>query len=418
MIRVLSKSAEKEIFLVPFRYNACTLDGDIVHGLLKARTLEEAKNKLHQQDLLIISLKPQRDRTGLVQKLLAQLLSNNTKLRLLNRFVRQLSTLSHVGLPFLTCLQIMAEEAKHSIYKNAFLRLKHDVASGKSLSNALSNQRHLFPPLLVQITAVAEATGNLEKVYDKLGDTYEHELELRRKIASAATYPMLVLLLSFIGVIFVSKVALPQLEELLAYSDVPLPLPTKILLSLAQPGAWQFFLFLFGVLIVLALIFVLTPLGTSIRDCILLRIPVLGPLVLRFHLARVCHILSLCLSCGIPLLNALNIAEQAALNKTLVAKIKSLKAGTQVGLSLTSQLRTMKTAPNFLIQMVRIGEETGSMPEMLQHAGNILDKDIRHALNMTVTWLEPLLIILTGLVVAFVVLGIVMPLLTLMNSLG
>lgn len=352
------------------------------------------------------------------KKLLAKSLTSNTRIKFLSRFVRQLSALSRVGLPFLTSLQIMADETRHPIYREAFTKLRHDIALGESLTNAISKQGHLFPPLLVQMTVVAEAAGSLVEVYDNLGDTYDRELELRRKVAGAAAYPALVLLLALLGAIVVSKFALPQLEELLAYSTVPLPMPTRILLYVGQPGPWYRLSFLFGFLVLALFIFLLTPIASGIRDLILLRVPWVGSLVLRFHLARTCHVLSLCLSSGIPLLAALDIAGQASLSKSLATGIQRLKAGAQVGLGLTNQLRTMKAAPNFLVQMVRVGEETGRMPEMLQQAGDILDKDLWHALEMAVTWLEPLLILVAGFFVAFAVFGILMPLLALIDSLG
>ncbi len=401
-----------------FIYDACTPDGNKVHGKLRAKSLEEAQGQLHQQGLLVISLKACRSRARLLERLLLSLVSTGSKLQFLSRFVRQLSNLSRVGLPFLTCLQIITDETKQPLYKRALTELGHDVAQGKSLAKAISKQDHLFPPLLVQMTAAAEAAGKLEEVYDQLADTYQQELELRRKIAAVAAYPVLVLSLALVGAVVVSRLAVPHLEELLAYSGASLPLLTKMLLLLGQPSTWHVLLVLIGVLIVLSLILWLTPSGTRIRNLMLLRTPVLGSLILRFHLARTCHVLSLCLGCGIPLLTALSIAEQAALIQTLSDEIKQLRAGSQLGLSLTSQLRTIKAVPSFLVQMVRVGEETGCMPEMLQQVGNILGNDVRHSLTILVAWLEPLLIVTAGVVVAVAVLGILLPLLTLVDALG
>lgn len=401
-----------------FTYDACTPEGNIVSGQLIAKSVEEAQKQLHHQGLFVLSLRTHRRNISLIRKLLARMLPYNSRIRFLSRFVRQISALGRAGLPFITSIQIIADETKHPIYKQAFTKLGQDVALGKPLADAISRQGHLFPPLLIQMTAAAEATGNLEEVYSRLGDNYERELEFRRKIVGAAVYPVLVLLLALFGAIGVSKIVLPQVEELLAYSNAPLPMATRIILFLGQPVVWHQISLTFGLLLLLAFVFFLTPFGAAVQDSLQLRIPIIGPLILHFHLARTCHCLSLCLDCGIHLLAALDIAEDAALNRNIQGEIKKMKAGTRIGLGLTSQLRALKVIPRFLVQMVRVGEETGSLPEMLGQAADILDKDVHHALDMTITWLEPMLIIVAGVVVGFVVFGLMMPLLTLVDSIS
>ena len=336
----------------------------------------------------------------------------------MSRFVHQLSTLICAGLPFLTCLQIMADEASHPLYQEALTQLKCNVAAGDSLATALAKENHLFPQLVVQMTAAAEAAGKLEDVYGKLGILYERELAVKRKITAVAAYPVFVLVLATIGAIGVSQIVLPQVRELMAYSSVPWSLPTKILLHLGQRHTWYALIIVLSSLILLILVLMRTPLGPKICDYLRLHLPLIGPLTLRYHWSRICYCLGLSLDCGISLLAALDITEQAALSHSLAAGIRQIKAGTQIGLSLTYQLRTMKSVPKFLVALVRVGEETGRLAEILQQSAMILDKELEHALDMAVTWLEPLLIVIAGGFVGFIILGLIMPLFTLVDSLG
>ncbi|NLG85607.1 MAG: type II secretion system F family protein [Firmicutes bacterium] len=401
-----------------FTYSASSRDGNIVQGTLVAKSLAQAQDQLHQQGLFIIALAVSPDQTKIRFKLLARFLTQNSKIRFLIRFVHQLSTLSYAGLPFLTCIQIMADEENHPLYRETLTQLKHDVASGDSLATALAKHEYLFPQLVVQMTTTAEAAGKLEEIYSKLGNLYKHELAIRRKITATIFYPLLVLTLAIVGGIAISKIVLPQVEDLVAYSSTSWPLPTKILLYLGQPRGWYVLIITLSFLIPLVLILMYTSLGSKVLDYLKFHLPVLGPITLRYHWSRVCYCLGLSLDCGIPLLIALDIAEQAALSRSLAAAIRQIKAGTQAGLNLSYQLRTIKSVPLFLIPLVHVGEETAQLAIMLQRAAVILYKELEHSLDMVVTWLEPLLIVIAGGIVGFIIMGLMMPLFTLVDSLG
>jgi len=403
---------------VQFTFDACTLDGKSVHGRLRAKTFKEAQAQLHRQGLLIISLRRTcKNRIYLFRHLLLILTSRRSKLEFYSRFTQQLADLNRVGLPFLTCLQIIEDETKQPLYKMALKELRYDIAQGRSLAEAISNQNYLFPPLLIHMTAVAEAAGKLEKVYTALADAYQQELKFRRKTNTAIIYPLFVLALSFAGAFALGKIALPQVEELLAYLEAEIPTSTKILLLVGRLQPWHVLLILLSFMM---LIFVLrfTSFGTKISISFLLRTPLLGPLILRYHLARTCHILALCLNCGLAFLPSLTLTKRTALIEPLSDVIEQLEKGSRLGLTLASQLRTIKAVPNLLVQMVKIGETTGRLPEMLYQAGNILDSNVRHTLEMAITWLEPLLIIAAGAIIIAMVSGILFPLLALVDNLS
>lgn len=401
-----------------FMFKASTLNGSMIHGRLEARSVQEARGKLHDQGLLIIHLKECKGKTLWFDRAILALVGKRSKLLFQQRLVSQLSSLSRAGLPLTTCLQISIEETKQPFYKRALMGLKQGIEEGKSLAQAISEQNHLFPPLLVKMTAAAEEVGKLADVYDQLADTYQGELELRRKVSAAAIYPLFVLILALTGTVVISKFALPQIKDLLLYLEADPPLTTMILLSLGQHQTWFVFCLVMSIATVLFLLLWLTPGGARIRYFLLLRIPLLGPLVLRFRLAQTCIILGLCLGCGTPLLTALSIAGETATIEPIVTAIEQLKSGSELGLSLTSQLRTIKGVPSLLLQMVRVGEATGNMPNMLYQTGTTLSNDVRHSLTVAVTWVEPFLIIVAGAVVAITVSGIMLPLLAVIDVLG
>ncbi|MGI6129856.1 MAG: type II secretion system F family protein [bacterium] len=401
-----------------FVYEACTKSGNVVHGTLNAQSKTAAADKLHQQGLFIISLKADGSKTKISHKILALTLTSRMKLRFLSRFAQQLSMLSRAGLPFLTCMEIIADEANHPLYRKSLIQLKHDVALGESFADSLAKQSFLFPQLLIQMTASAEATGKLEEVYSQIGSLYEKELEIKTKIVDAAAYPLFVLALAFVGILGISKLVLPQWEQLLAYSNAPWPLPTKLLLTVGQPWVWLLISTAMVIFGLLALILTHTPLGGRTYDYVILQFPILGNLLVRYHWARISYCIGLCLECGIPLLLALDIAEQASLNRSLAADLREIKTGVQVGTSLTYQLRTIKSIPKLLVPLVRVGEETGRLAQVFQRAAEMLNKDLGSTLDKVIKWLGPSLIVITGLVIGFIILGLMMPLFTLVDYLG
>jgi type IV pilus assembly protein PilC len=266
------------------------------------------------------------------------------------------------------------------------------------------------------MTEAAEATGNLDKVFSRLAANYEREVRLREKLWSAAAYPLFVLCLAAVVSVLMVRLVLPQFLSLLGDIQVALPVPTRLLLALGRPREQLWLVLVIGVLAAANYILLRTHRGARFRDRQVLKLPLIGSVVARAHLARFCHSLSLCLRSGIPLISALDLVKQTALNRVFVDELERVQAGIQRGAGLAELLASSRAFPKLLVQMVRVGEEAGNLEEMLEQVAEFYERELDYSLAMLSAVAEPALILLVGGIVGFIVLSIMLPLLSVMGT--
>ncbi|BCV25058.1 type II secretion system F family protein [Gelria sp. Kuro-4] len=393
------------------RYQACTATGKLVQGDLAVETVAEAVTELHNQGLFVVNIEAVR-KTRQRTPARWHPARRGVPLKTLVVFLRQFSSLFRAGLPLLACLNLLAREAASPVLRDACRSLRQEIARGRSLSQALKSQGRLFPPLLVHMTEAAEATGNLDEVYDRLAANYEREARLREKLGSAAAYPVFVLCLAVAVSLLMVRLVLPQFLSLLGDVQAALPAPTRLLLALGEPRRQLRLLLAGGILTALASILLATRRGSRWRDGRVLKLPLIGPLLLRAHLARFCRSLSLALRSGIPLVAALDLVKRTALNHVFVSELERIQAGIQRGGTLADLFAQSRIFPGPLVQMVRVGEEAGNLEEMLAEVGAFYERELDHYLAVLTAVAEPALILFVGGIVGFIVLALMLPLLS------
>jgi type IV pilus assembly protein PilC len=400
---------------VRVRYQAYTAAGELVQGNLAVETVREAVTQLHNQGLFIVNIEegPMPARLGSATWRSSR---RSVPLKGLAIFLRQFSSLFSAGLPLLSCLTILEQESTYPALRDACRSLREEITRGRSLSQALRSQGRLFPPLLIYMTEAAEATGNLDKVFSRLAANYEREVRLREKLWSAAAYPLFVLCLAAVVSVLMVRLVLPQFLSLLGDIQVALPVPTRLLLALGRPREQLWLVLVIGVLAAANYILLRTHRGARFRDRQVLKLPLIGSVVARAHLARFCHSLSLCLRSGIPLISALDLVKQTALNRVFVDELERVQAGIQRGAGLAELLASSRAFPKLLVQMVRVGEEAGNLEEMLEQVAEFYERELDYSLAMLSAVAEPALILLVGGIVGFIVLSIMLPLLSVMGT--
>lgn len=264
--------------------------------------------RLQEEDLVVVSVKEKKV-TFDINKFLTSL--QRVSLRDLVIFTRQFATMLRSGVAMVRALSILSQETKNPRLKLAVEDIRKEVESGTALSQALAKHRDIFPRLYISLVRVGETGGILDTMFDRLAAYYEKNEEIARKIRSASAYPMAIIIMAIVMVIFLLTYVLPTFLNLLISFEAPLPLPTKIVMSLSNVFR-DYWYVVFSVVIVLYLLFKMVtskPKGKELWDKFILKIPVIGRLNVLMVVSRLCHTLSILLSGGIPIVVALEVLK-------------------------------------------------------------------------------------------------------------
>lgn len=327
----------------------------------------------------------------------------------LMHFSRQLAVFIKAGIPILDALEAIHEEMGNKLFRSIVEDVIENLRSGSTFAEACSQHSSAFPNYYLGILRSAELTGRLDIVLNQLSDYIERDLEARRKVTSALTYPLVIAALAVVVVIILVTVVLPKFEVFFKSLNTELPLPTRILLSVS---AWlsNNWIFLVGgmlAFVVLAFLYLKTEGGRLTRDRLLLRTPVLGDLIQHVVLERFCRILSSMMSAGVALPEALRVTADATSNRVYQAGLAEAREAMIRGEGLASPLIATGLFPPSAKQMFRVGENTGTLDEQLQTAAIYFERELDYKIKRFTNLFEPAVIIAMGLVVGFVAVALV-----------
>ena len=399
-----------------FTYRARSNRGDQIRGTIVSSDEYQAVSALRAQGYLVTEIK----RKGQDFRLPTPGLGAGLTSKELALFCRQLATMLLAGLTLVKALEILEKQHLSKNMREAVAIIKEELISGWQLSETMEKQPQLFPAALVHMVAAGETGGVLAEVLARMAQYYEKEHNLRERARGALSYPALVTLLTLGAVVFLVSYVLPTFAHLFASSGLALPWPTRLLLSVSGfiAGHWQWlgggsFLLLLG-----ALLYLRTEEGSSRRDRLLLALPVIGPLLQGIALSRFSRTLGTLLSGGVPLLPALEVVKNTADNRALNRALGQVQAGIREGAELAALLKDYSLFPEMMIQMVKVGEETGELPAMLIRIADYYEWEIDASLKRFSSLLEPVLTVAVAGLVGFVVISIMLPLLDLVLIVG
>jgi len=396
-----------------YKYTAKNEHGETIKGKVEAKNTNQAANALISRSLLVINIKPIAEGSfGYLQSKLMGVKDDD-----LVNFTRQLSTMIGAGLPLATSLVILQEQAKPAMAA-VVIKILKDVESGKSFAEALKEHPEVFSRVYIQLVRAGEIGGVLDSVLDRLALTLEKQKDFAAKTKGAMIYPIIVLfamlIVGFIMMVFV----LPQLTEMYRDFGADLPLPTRILMGVSGLMA-KYWWAMFIVGIVFFLLFrtwVKTESGEHSFDKFLNKIPIYGVLRTKIILTEFARTLSLLLSAGVSLLEALDIVGNALESVTYRDAVKEAKKEIERGLSLSAAIEIKEVFPSLLPQMIQVGEETGRIDEILFKLSEYYEKESEYAVKNLTTAIEPLIMIVLGAGVGFMVISIMMPIYSLSSQ--
>ena len=326
-------------------------------------------------------------------------------------FTRQFASLVRSSVPLLRALQILEDQARHPSLRHVLHAAAEEVRQGQTLSSALAKFPVVFHPLYVNLVRSGELSGTLDTILERLAQQLEQDEQMRAKVRMAFTYPIFVGVVGIGTVIFLMTFVMPRLSRLLSGLGHRLPLPTKILLAVsAWMSHWWFWAAAGGVLAVGILLWRgLGERGRWLCDRLLLRLPILGPLIQQIELARFARSFGLQITQGISILQAIDVAIQVVGHRVVRAQLARLPEGLRQGETLSSGLKQLPAASPFLIHTVAVGEESGKVGEALTEVAAYYERETERLLQAMATLLEPLLILGVGLVVGFIVMAVLLP---------
>lgn len=385
-------------------------------GVITADDEATAIRRLQEEGLVIVSLREKRV-TFDINKFLISL--RRITLRDLVIFTRQFATMLRAGVALVRALSILSEETRNPRFKLAIEDIRREVESGTALSQALGKHRDIFPRLYISLVRVGETGGILDVMFDRLAVYYEKNEEITRKIKSASAYPVAVIIMAIVMVIFLLTYVLPTFLNLLATFETQIPLPTKIVMELSNLLKNYWFVVLSS-LIALYLsfrLFTSKPKGKELWDRFILKIPIIKRLIVLMVISRLCHTLSILLSGGIPIVTAIEVVRDTLEITPYMKAMEDARRIIAEGQQLSACFIRNPLFPPMLGYMTAVGEESGLVDEMLERVGIYYDSELDAMLSTLTSLVEPILILLVGGMVGFIVISMYLPIFQIIQTL-
>jgi len=338
----------------------------------------------------------------------------------LTAFTRQLSTLQDAGLPILRSLRILEGQEKPGALKNSLMGVIEDVESGNTLSEAMAKQPKAFDNLYVNMVKAGEAGGALEIILQRLAEFKERAQSLKRKVQGAMIYPVAVITVATLIVAFIMYWIIPKFKAIFEGFGVELPAVTKVLINCSDwvVNYWYLIPVIPITLVILVKIIKKNKTGAYIIDRISLRIPILGMIIRKSVIARTCRTLGTLIASGVPILEALSIARDTAGNEVFRKAFDHIHSSIREGESMAVPLKETRIVDDLVVNMVDVGEETGALDDMLYKVADVYDEEVGVLVEGLINMLEPLMVVVLGLIVGFIVIALFMPLVKLLNDLA
>ncbi|MCK4850069.1 MAG: type II secretion system F family protein [Phycisphaerae bacterium] len=404
-----------------FQYSALDANGQSLSGRIDAAGRAEAITSLVKQDIYVTQIDSPDKKAQTAAASPGLRWSRRVPLRLKSSMLRQLATALQAGLPLLSALQVVHKQAQNQALRALLADLAERVQSGEAFSQAMAQHARDFSPLETSMVRVGETAGVLDQVMGYLSEFAEHDLDIREKIRSAAAYPLFVLGVAAISVVIIVTFILPGVISSITESigQAALPMPTQILMGVSN------FLRDFGWLVLIALAlgiwgfraWLAKPEGRLAFDTFKLRIPVLGTAIRRIAVGRFARTLGTLSKSGIPILDALRVLRDTLGNEALAQKIDQAAAGITQGQSVAEPLAQTGEFPPLLIQVIAMGEQTGKLDELLLQTADAYEKETSAAIGRVMTILPAVFIVLLALLVAFILVAVLLPIITMQTSL-
>lgn len=335
-------------------------------------------------------------------------------------FTRQFATMIDAGLPLVQAIDILASQQEHPVFKKSLFRIKQSVESGKTFADSLREHPKIFDNLYANMVAAGEVGGILDTILDRLASAMEKVLKLRQTIKSAMTYPIAVLVVAIIVIIFMMVKVLPVFAGLFTSFGNELPAPTQFVMDLSD---WFVANWLYIVGVCVAIPVSLKAIrknekGEYWTDFILLKIPLFGSLIKKVAVARFTRTLGTMLSSGVPIMDALDIVARTSGNLRVQEEVLHARQAVSEGRTLAEPLQEGTVFPSMVVQMINVGESTGAMDAMLNKIADFYEEEVDQAVAAMTSLLEPIIIVFLGGTIGGILIAMYLPVFEIAGNIG
>jgi type IV pilus assembly protein PilC len=399
-----------------FMYRGVTTGGGQVRAEITAPDERAAARQLRSQGIVVQNLAVKRagaagGRFDPAQLPGLKLLFGGVRGKDIAVFSRQFATMIAAGLPLVQCLQTLAMQMERKRFRDIIGRVAADVEGGSTLSEGMAKFPEVFDELYVNLVHVGETGGVLDSMLSRLSTYLEKAQALRHRVQMAIVYPALVISIAVLVVAFLMIYIIPIFAGFFANAGVPLPLPTRIVIAASNILArfWYLILLAIGGIMYGIRFWYRTDSGRLTIDRLMLRAPVIGPLVRKISIARFTRTLSALLGGGVPIIDALRITARTSGNRVIENAVMAARERVTAGHTLGERLKDGGVFPPMVVQMVIVGEQTGALDNMLGKVADYYEDEVDVAVAGLTALLEPVLIVFLGIVIGGIVISIYLP---------
>ena len=395
-----------------FNYIVININGSKIKGTIEANDLNDAKRKLSSKKYKIIEIKERKQSSFSSRK-------KEFKLDKISHFCRQFSIIISSGINNIVGLETMVKKEEDKLFALEIQRMIEDIRSGSTISESMLKEESKMPKLLGTMILIGEETGSLESVLKSMYVYYERENKINQKIKNASTYPMIIGILSLIILFIFTSFIIPKMMENILAVGGELPLITKMIMGLGEfmGKYWWLVIIVFYILFYITTKYMKTSSGRILRDKVIDRIPLLGKGVKSIVSMRFCRTLYLFVSTGYPIMQGLEYIKSTLNNSIAEKSISEAKEGLMRGEALSDGLAKNEYFDPILIQMVIIGERTGQLESITKEMAEFYEAESDVYITRLMSMIEPILIIIVGIIVAIIVIALFLPMVRLYDSL-
>jgi type IV pilus assembly protein PilC len=383
----------------------------MIQGVVEAPNVEAVIEDLRNVRYTVTNVKEQVDPFAAMRAW--RLRMSKVNLWSMVVFTRQFATIFNSGVPLIRGLEGLSKQTLNRRLSIALEQVYADVKNGMSMARALAKHPDVFSPVYIALVRAGEMAGALGEILDRTAGFLERDFQLRKRVQSATTYPILVFFITVIVTAILVLWVFPTFVGLLDGLNVALPWPTRLLMFItAVVYNWMFLIALPACLVLGFVSFkrwIKTRTGRRIVDHLVIEIPLVGPINKKVVISRFCRTLATLIQSGVPMMHALEIVSKVAGNEVVSEILDEVKRGVKAGMKLSQPLREYHLFPPIVPHMVSVGEETGNLPDVLQKLANFYDNEVEASLDAFSSLIEPIMIVFMGGVVGFVLLAVFLP---------
>ena len=393
--------------MLTFKYKVMNHQGKKIEGTFKANSKNEVLAMIEDNNYYPIEIKETLERE---QKDLFESFAK-VKTKDLYIFCRQFHTMINAGANISNALDVLKKQTENKKLKKSLNEAHDDVQKGISLSEALGKHKDVFPDLLINMINTGEVSGNLDIIMSRMASHFEKENKINNQLKSAMVYPMVLAGLSVVVVVFLLTFIMPTFTGMFEGSGVPLPAPTRIVMGLSKfiQTKWYILIVVIGGGVYGMKNYAKTPVGRLSLDGLKLKLPIIKDTTEKVIVSRFTRTLSTVLASGVSLVQSLEVVQKVVGNKVAEKSLEVIKEKVLKGVSLGEALGEESIFPIMLHSMIKIGEESGSLDDILDKTANFYDEELEASLKRMTTMIEPLMIIVMGVVIGFIVIAMMMP---------